>query len=159
MENAICAFSGHRSLPPSAEEQLRRLLLQRIDALAEEGYTGFICGGAIGFDTLAAEAVIAARARRPALTLTLAIPCPEQDRGWSEQQRARYRAALEAADETVLVSPAYHRYCMMQRNRYMVDHSRLLVCYLTSDKGGTAATVRYALRRKLPVVNLALDME
>ena len=159
MENTFCAFSGHRALPPSAEEQLRRLLRQRIDALAEEGYTGFLCGGAVGFDTLAAEAVLAERLRLPELTLTLALPCPDQDKGWPERQRLRFRAILEAADETILVSPEYHRYCMMQRNRFLVDHSRMLVCYLTTDKGGTAATVRYALKQRLPVVNLALELE
>jgi uncharacterized phage-like protein YoqJ len=159
METAFCAFSGHRAIPPTAEEQLRRLLLQRIAALAEEGFTGFLCGGAVGFDTLAAEAVLSQRLRRPELTLTLALPCPDQDRAWPESQRKRFRAILEAADETILVSPEYHRFCMMQRNRFMVDHSRRLICYLTEPRGGTAATVRYALQRKLPVENLALELE
>ena len=62
-ENTFCAFSGHRSLPAAAWEQLPRLLRQRIVSLAEEGYTGFLCGGAMGFDTLAAEAVISVRRR------------------------------------------------------------------------------------------------
>ncbi len=159
MENTFCAFSGHRSLPRTAVEQLPRLLRQKIDSLAEEGYTGFLCGGALGFDTLAAEAVLSSRSRRPDLTLTLALPCPEQDRAWPEQARERFRAIMEAADEVILVSPEYHRYCMMQRNRFMVDHSRMLVCYLTGDKGGTAATVRYALKQGRQVVNLALDVE
>ena len=48
---------------------------------------------------------------------------------------------------------------MMQRNRFLVDHSRMLICYLTGERGGTAATVRYALKQKLPVVNLALEMD
>ena len=159
MENTFCAFSGHRSLPRTAVEQLPRLLRQKIDSLAEEGYTGFLCGGALGFDTLAAEAVLSARSRRPDLTLTLVLPCPEQDRAWPERARQRFRAILEAADETILVSPEYHRYCMMQRNRFLVDHAGLLVCYLTGDKGGTAASVRYALKRRVPVVNLAMDIQ
>ena len=159
MELPFCAFSGHRSLPPAAEEQLPRLLRQKIVAMAEEGYTGFLCVGAMGFDTLAAEAVLAVRSRRPELTLTLALPCPDQDRAWAERDRLRFRRILDAADETILVSPEYHRYCMMQRNRFLVDHSALLVCYLTGERGGTAATVRYALKRKVPVVNLALDVE
>ncbi len=146
-------------LPPEAEEQLPRLLRRRIAALAEEGCTGFLCGGAVGFDTLAAEAVLLERSRRPELTLTLALPCPDQDRSWPEEARRRFRRILEAADETVMVSPRYHRYCMMLRNRYLVEHADRLICYLISDRGGTASTVRYALQKKLPVVNLALDME
>ena len=86
-DNTFCAFSGHRSLPAAAGEQLPRLLRQKIVSLAEEGYTGFLCGGAMGFDTLAAEAVISVRRRYPALTLTLALPCPEQDRAWPESAR------------------------------------------------------------------------
>ena len=158
MENPFCAFSGHRSLPRTAEEQLPRLLRQKIVSLAEEGYTGFLCGGAMGFDTLAAEAVLSVRSRRPELTLTLALPCPDQYRAWPEWAQRRFLRIQDAADETILVSPEYHRYCMMQRNRFLVDHSRLLLCYLTGERGGTAATVRYALKQKLPVVNLALDV-
>ena len=159
MENTFCAFSGHRSLPRTAVEQLPRLLRQKIDSLAEEGYTGFLCGGALGFDTLAAEAVLSSRSRRPDLTLTLALPCPEQDRAWPEQARERFRRIMEEADEVILVSPEYHRYCMMQRNRFMVDRSRMLVCYLTGYKGGTAATVRYALKQGIPVRNLATELD
>ena len=55
------------------------------------------------------------------------------------------------------VSPRYTHYCMLQRNRYLVDHSSRLVCYLIRDTGGTAYTVRYALQQGVPVENLALS--
>ena len=145
-ENTFCAFSGHRSLPAAAGEQLPRLLRQKIVSLAEEGYTGFLCGGAMGFDTLAAEAVISVRRRYPALTLTLALPCPEQDRAWPESARLRFRSIREAADEAILVSPEYHRYCMMQRNRYMVDRASLLLACFDGLPGGTMKTILYAER-------------
>ena len=61
MNDKICSFSGHRAIPPGAEPQLRLLLRRRIAALASEGCTGFLCGGAVGFDTLAAEEVLAER--------------------------------------------------------------------------------------------------
>jgi len=159
MDREFCAFSGHRLLPREAASLLPKLLQRQIVALAEEGCTGFLCGGALGFDTLAAEAVLGLREQYPELFLSLAVPCPDQDRSWPAEARRRYRAILEAADETVLISDHYHRGCMMLRNRYMIDRSRMLVCYLTDMKGGTAGTVRYALQQNLPVVNLALEIQ
>ena len=159
METGFCSFSGHRSLPREAEPQLRRLLRRKIEEQAEAGRKGFLCGGAVGFDTLAAEAVLSLRTRLPELTLTLALPCPDHDRRWSGELRARFAAIREAADEIILVSPEYHRYCMLQRNRFLVDHSSFLICYLTQASGGTAYTAGYALKKGIPVVNLAAELE
>lgn len=158
MNDTFCAFSGHRAIPGESEGELKQLLWRHIEALAAEGTTGFLCGGALGFDTLAAEAVLSARTRDPAITLTLALPCPEQDRAWGDDARRRFQQIYDSADEVIYVSPAYHRWCMMQRNRFMVDHSRQLICYMTTITGGTAATVRYALKVGVPVINLAAEM-
>lgn len=157
MDILSCAFSGHRDIPSGAAEDLRRALLARVNELAEEGCRSFLCGGALGFDTMAAEAVLEVR-RRKDVRLVLALPCPGQDRRWGEGDRAVFARILAAADEAVLVSPAYHRYCMLQRNRYLVDHSDRLICYLTRDSGGTAYTVGYALRRGVAVENLATQI-
>ena len=45
--------------------------------------------------------------------------------------------------------------CMYKRNRHLVDHSGICVCYLTKDSGGTAYTVRYARTHGLEIINLA----
>ena len=140
-------------------EPLRRLLREKIASLAVEGVCGFLCGGAMGFDTLAAEMVLEARSRFPEITLTLALPCPEQADRWPERARRRYAEIRDAADEVVYVSEAYTRFCMMQRNRYMVDHASVLVCYLTEPTGGTAGTVKYALQKGITVENLAMEIE
>ena len=158
METTFCAFSGHRAIPAEDETPLRRLLRERIAALAAEGTGGFLCGGAVGFDMLAAEAVLEARSRFPAITLSLALPYREQSRSWPEREKRRYAAILDAADEIVYVSETYTRFCMMQRNRYLVDHSGLLLCYLTGMTGGTAYTVKYALQKGVPVENLAMNL-
>ena len=44
---------------------------------------------------------------------------------------------------------------MHKRNRHLVDHSSICVCYLTEDRGGTAYTVNYAKKQGLKVINLA----
>ena len=44
---------------------------------------------------------------------------------------------------------------MHRRNRYLVDHGCVCVCYLTGDSGGTAYTVRYAEKQGLEIINIA----
>lgn len=155
MYTNICCFSGHRRIPWATQRVLKPLLRQTVEQLAGEGYRCFLCGGALGFDTLAAEAVLEVRHRLPDISLSLALPCPEQSLHWSEPDRQRYARIRALADEETLVSPAYSSFCMQKRNRFMVDHSSLLVCYQTQLRGGTAATVAYALQNGRRVINLA----
>ena len=158
METTFCAFSGHRIIPEEAVEPLRRLLREKIASLTAEGVCGFLCGGAMGFDTLAAEMVLEARSRFPEVTLTLALPCPEQADRWPYRAKKHYEAIRDAADEVIYVSERYTRFCMMQRNRYLVDHASMLLCYLTEQSGGTAGTVKYALQKGVRVENLAMEI-
>ena len=159
MYTNICCFSGHRRIPRSAEGPLKVLLRHTVRQLAGEGYRCFVCGGALGFDTLAAEAVLEVRRSLPEITLSLALPCPEQSGHWSEADRQRYGRIRALADEETLVSPVYSSFCMQKRNRFMVDHSSLLVCYQTQPRGGTASTVAYALQQGLRVINLADQLQ
>lgn len=160
-----CCFTGHRpgQLPVGGEESapemqaLIRSLEREISRAVETGVTTFYAGGAAGFDTLAAEAVLRQKAINPALRLCLALPGETPPLQWSARQKQRYDAILSAADE-IYVAPAdaafpnarYHL-----RNRYMVDHANLVIAYLAANSGGTRSTVAYAKKKGLPVVNLA----
>lgn len=56
-----------------------------------------------------------------------------------------YRSILERADSVVYVSRDYHKNCMLERNRFMVEHaSTLLAVYNGVRRSGTGATVNYA---------------
>ena len=62
MRKNACCFTGHREIPPEDREPLRAALLSEIQRLyAEKGVTEFYTGGARGFDTMAAEAVLKIR--------------------------------------------------------------------------------------------------
>ena len=156
LREKACCFTGHREIPSS----FRPLLAQRIEdtvrRLAAEGIVYFIAGGALGFDTLAAEAVLRLKETElPHVRLLLAIPCEGQDNAWPEADRLRYASIKSRADAVSVLADHYYRGCMQARNRYMVDHSSVCVCYLTKEGGGTAGTVRYAEKKGLPVIRLA----
>lgn len=155
-----CCFTGHRIIPREEIGRLQFALQSQISALAEKGVTIFYCGGALGFDTLAAEAVLQAKKEHPAIRLHLALPCPEQAERWRTEDVMRYEKIKEQADSVVFVSPRYSSGCMQKRNRYMADRSCVCIAYLLpqQQRGGTKYTVAYCEKKNLPVVNLA-DMQ
>ena len=121
----------------------------------EQGYRYFGCGGALGFDTLAAQTVLRLRETYPEIRLILVLPCRNQTRGWKQDDVAEYDRIIKAADKVTYTSEQYYSGCMHKRNRHLVDSSSLCICYLTEQSGGTAYTVNYARSLGLKIVNVA----
>ena len=134
-----CCFTGHRpaKLPWGYNERDPRCvrLKERIaDAVLlayQEGYRHFLCGMAQGCDLYFCEAVLALRERYPEVTVEAAIPCPTQADAWPEAER----------------------------DRYMVDHSMLLIAAFDGTAGGTRYTVEYALRRGIEILDVSIPAE
>ena len=74
MNEQTCCFSGHRHLPKKDILHIHNLLVKHILKLIHIGVNTFICGGALGFDTLAALAVLKIRSIYPHIQLILALP-------------------------------------------------------------------------------------
>lgn len=96
----------------------------------------------------------AADAPLSGLRLVAVVPFRGQEARFSQADRARYRAAVAAADAVVTLAPAYNAGCYAVRNNYLVDHASLLVAWYDGSPGGTRYTVSRALRRGLEFVNL-----
>ncbi|MBO4470908.1 MAG: DUF1273 family protein [Clostridia bacterium] len=149
-------FTGHRFLPSAETEHIQKRLADSITDAYQQGYRRFFCGCALGFDTLAALQVLHLKNEYPDMILSLAIPCDTQAEKWHEKDRAIYRKIIEQADEKYVLSPYYYQGVMLTRNRFMADRSSLCICYLYHMRGGTASTVRYALKHDhIRIVNLA----
>ena len=65
MRRNACCITGHRAVAPADRAPLQTALLREVQALYARGVTAFYAGGARGFDTLAAEAVLRARETLP----------------------------------------------------------------------------------------------
>ena len=116
--NGSCCFTGHRNIPQRKSRQIQERLRNEIVTAIQDGYTFFYAGGAIGFDTMAAQAVL--------------------------EDIDEYERIRVLADEIIYTSEENKKGCMHKRNRYLVDHSSLCICYMTRKSGGTAYTVEYA---------------
>ena len=153
-EHTVC-FTGHRALSRE-DEALTHQLSSLLELLYQQGYRDFLCGGALGFDLLAAEYVIRLRDKHPDVRLIFCLPCADQSSRWKRADCSRYERLLYLSDETRVLSPRYYDGCMQVRNSYMVDRSYLCVAYMARLHGGTLSTVRYALSQDVPVINIAV---
>lgn len=157
-----CCFSGHRpqKLPWGNDEndlrciEFKKKLKVTIEAVYDSGISHFICGMALGCDMYCAEAVIELKRSHSDVTLSAAVPYDGQDEGWSAANRKRYRDILMQCDSTVLLSDKYTPHCMMDRNRYMVDSSEILIACYDGQSGGTWNTIKYAMKKDLEIIKL-----
>jgi len=150
-----CSFTGHRVIPDEITGYLTKRVKDGVDYLYSQGIKTFLTGGAIGFDTLAAKAVIECREAHEDIRLILVIPCRDQTRTWKQADVDAYERIMKHANEVICLSEHYYNGCMHTRNRYLVNNSNTCICYLTRENGGTAYTVRYAKSSGLTVFNLA----
>ncbi len=162
-KHQACFFTGHRDIVGVNAEDTERLqetvrgwLDRQVESMVYQGFSTFLCGGARGFDLLAAAAVLHAKqVYHPTLRLVLLLPCREQTRGWNERDLALHLAVLQRA-ESYYLQQDYDRSCMHRRNRLLVDCAITGVAYYDEKKerSGTGMTVRYAEGCGVPMVFL-----
>lgn len=153
MKNQTCCFTGHRKIPLDQLESVTQRLRDAVIASIKDGYLYFGAGGALGFDTLAAQTVLDLKKDYPQIKLILVLPCKTQTRGWRQEDIEEYNRIIRAADKVVYTSNNYYNGCMQIRNRHLVEYSSLCICYLNKTTGGTAYTVEYAKKNKLNIIN------
>ncbi len=149
-----CCFSGHRIISSAHRADMDAMLDKQIQKQMNEGICNFITGGALGFDTLAAEAVLRLKNDFPHIRLILALPCEDQTRGWALTDKIRYEEIMLQADEVHYLSKTYTNTCMMRRNRFMVNNSSCCIFYLTRMQSGTYKTVEYAIEQGIKLCNI-----
>lgn len=153
----VCCYTGHRpkKFPFQYNERhpdcikLKSFIKAETEKTIQRGYDLFVSGMAIGVDIWAAEAVLELKETYPHIRLEAAIPCLHQERTWPESSQQRYRSIISQADIVHYVSrEAYQPYLMIQRDKYMVDKSSLLIACFDGTKGGTKHTFDYAVKKR-----------
>ena len=161
-EHTICN-TGHRpqSLPWGYNEDksscvvFKNDLHDTIERAINAGYIHFISGLAIGVDTMFAEAVLDLKKKYKQVTLEGAIPCRNQDEKWNDASKKRYAKIKKECDFLTYISDEYTPTCMNDRNKYMVDHSSVVIAVWNGKPSGTGNTVGFAKERgcKIKVIN------
>lgn len=150
-KNITVAFTGHRHYGGDANERI----YDRLEELYSQGYRCFLSGMAWGFDLAAAEQVIRLQELHPDITLVIVEPYADFRKLFRGEDARRYDAIANSATQRVVVGDDKGRESYFQRNKYLVEHSSLLVAWWNGQKrSGTAYTVKYALREGVSVENL-----
>ena len=163
--NRTCCFTGHRpaKLPWGNDERdprclaLKQSILRELERLYRNGIRHFISGMALGCDLYFAEAVLELKERYPAITLEAALPFPGQADRWSDVNRARWLQILDACDLETVVQKQYDRWCMLRRDRYMVERSAVVLAVFDDSPGGTKYTLDCAAKARLDILLLDLN--
>ncbi len=155
-EKTVC-FTGHRSIPDDQRSLVNSTVANVIVRLADEGYTDFVFGGAVGFDTMAARNTenLRSLSAYSHIKVHIFMPCRSIPKLTDENTARIYHSTLKMADTVTYISDSYFQGAMHKRNRAMVDVSSCVVSYCTSDKGGTAYTVKYAEKHNRRVISVA----
>lgn len=159
----IC-FSGHRPNKLGGYDDndftraVRTVLKQTIDSLIQKHIeVQFISGMAVGVDIWSAVAVLEARLTKPEqVTLQLAIPFVGQYANWPLSSQRQYLDIYRQADSIHYVDEeGYAAWKLLNRNKWMVDNSDMVVAVWNGDEdGGTAHCIKYAQRKGKEIINL-----
>lgn len=153
----LACFTGHWPQKLSIYEgDAKAWLYEAIMQAVSEGHTTFISGMAQGVDIWAAEVVLSIRDTLKAKTgveikLICASPYDGFERSWSQDWKDRYWYIMENCDLKKYICPHYSRGCFQVRNKWMVDHSDVVIGIFNGEKSGTKNTINYALKQGLEV--------
>lgn len=150
-------FTGHRTI--ENDKETIKKLMDTLKRLISEGAGDFYAGGALGWDILCEEAVIALRENfAPHIKLHLILPCPpeEQIAHWSAFDKEVYRKIFETVDSVEVLSEHYTKNCIKNRNAYLAEIGDVCVCYFDKNRrcSGTAQTVRMAEKLGKEILNV-----
>ena len=144
------AFTGHRVLKDNFDSKKLKNILQK---LIENGFCNFYIGMALGFDTQCFKQLQLLR-KKHNIKIIACIPCLNQAERFSVFQKKEYEKMVNSADYKVVLYSEYNDKCMQERNMFMVDNSSQVISYMYKNLGGTYNTVKYALKKGVPVYNV-----
>ena len=141
-----CFFTGHRIIANKIKSAIAARIEREAAALIEDkGVADFITGGALGFDTMAARAIINLKKQYSFIKLHLYLPCYDHMRSWNLENQYEARMIMTNADSKIFVTDSkYITGCMQLRNKRMADDAKYCIAYLNNPRSGTAYTVSYA---------------
>lgn len=155
MREKSCFFTGHRIISAAKTALIYRAVSCAALDLINQGVFTFISGGARGFDTIAAEAVINLKADYD-IKLILFLPCRGHDIKWRSAEKQRIKRVINAADEVRYISEEYDPDCMRRRNMAMALAAEYCLAWNEQRiRSGTAQTIAIANKLGCTILNIA----
>ena len=149
------SFFGHRNIELGSEIE------NRLDSLLHEiitqrEYVEFLIGRDGEFDLLVSSVIKQAVAKYDCgnTSIILVLPYMKAEFRDNEQSYLEYYDEVEICSESANAHP---KAAIQLRNRVMVDHSDLVICYVKHKSGGAYKTIQYAEKQDKRIINLAKE--
>lgn len=139
-------FFGHGSTPL---EVFPDLLSTIRNCVQKDASAQFLVGNHGNFDSMALKCLRTLRKEYPMIVYHVVLaylPRPKDPYPLYEAWETLYPEGIEGAPP---------RFAISWRNRWMVQQSDLVICYITWHYGGAAQFVSYAKRQGKQIINLA----
>ena len=143
---ACCGF-GHRNV----FENINAELDNAIETAIQQGCKLFYTGAMGEFDGLFSAAVRKAKKAHPHIKLICVKPYMTNDVNTNRDYYAAMYDDVIIPDE---LADIHFKAAIKARNRWIVDHSDLVVAYIVREHGGAYEAVRYAQRESKIVVEI-----
>lgn len=143
---ACCGF-GHRNVFENINVELDNAIETAIQQECELFYTG-----AMGeFDSLFSSAVRKAKKAHPRIKLICVKPYMTNDVNKDKDYYAVLYDAVIIPDE---LAGIHYKAAIKARNRWIVDHSDIVIGYTTHNHGGAYEALQYARRNDKQIITL-----
>lgn len=158
LTSKTACFTGHRpqKLPWGFNEddlrckEIKKQTQIKIEKSIKNGYTTFLCGMALGFDMICAEILLNLKEKYPNIKIVGALPCKTQCDIWNDYQKTRYHKIINQLDGIRCIYDKYiGKECLLERNKFMINNSSLVIALFNGKTGGTKQTLDYAKKQGL----------
>ena len=149
MIEKICCFCGHRDCDSSLREKIKEAIT---DLIENQGITTFYSGGMGNFDKLCESVVRELKQKHKDIRLCLIMPYMTKRLNTDKEYYA------EMYDEIIIpdLGDVHYKRAITERNKWMVDRSDVVLCYVIRNNGGAYKMREYGARMKKPIVMLSV---
>ena len=138
----ICTFFGHRDTPPEIKNLLRQVIS---DLIEKQGVNRFYVGNQGNFDAMA-RSLLAEFEQTHGISYEIVLAyLPRQEDPLCDTDHTLLPEGIES------VPP---RFAIEYRNKWLIDHSDIVVTYVTRSFGGAAKFKEMAQKKKRTVIEL-----
>lgn len=137
-------FCGHGNI--NYDDKIKIRLKTEIEKVIDKGENDFLLGGYGSFDLLAAHILKTLKPKYPQIKSTLVIPYIDRD----------YDICLYDDSVYPPLENVPKKFAIAKRNEWTVNEADTIIAYVKHDWGGAARTLKYAVRKKKDIVNIAL---
>ena len=140
-----CCFFGHKDTPSSMYQKLEEAVEK---VIVEDGVSSFLVGNQGQFDSMALSALRKLKLKYPHINYNVVLAyMPVEKEMWSPYKYG----------ETMLpegIESVHPRYAISWRNKWLVNESDVVICYITHGWGGAARYVEMAVKKQKVIIHL-----